>query len=701
MNEIHELLKRPFSTLPIEQKLQIKTLGRPTPHLVLTVKNRKFNSSMYNKYSWLCGCAEKNALFCFFCVLYGGEKSWTKDGYKDLVHIARSAKSHELSTIHKNNMFSYSLLGRQNIQTQLSTEYRKNLIKKNEEVAQNRYALTKIINCIRFCGAFELALRGHNEKEDSDNKGIFKELVNFSAELDHILRQHLQQSSVFKGTSKTIQNELLECMLKVFHEEVKKQIYAADYVAVIADETTDISCQFQLVVILRYIVHGTPIERFLTFANPDGHDANAISSCILREIEEFIGSDCNKLIAQSYDGAAVMSGSSNGVQVKVREKYPHAHFIHCYAHQANLILARAASIDKIVRIFFSDLTGLCAFFSQSPQRTKILDDVVKRRLPNATPTRWNFHSRSVMTVYELRSDLIEVMDIIQSDLKLETTVHQASGYRRQLSDKNFIYWLDFFYQIMPHVDIIFNQLQKRNTDAVKVKCDIKHFEKQILNIRNKISTDSDVQQDDIVDTNTAASSTKRRKLGQLQKNKRVAIEVCDTIIGQIKDRFTFTGHITAVNLFASQQFSKYSKTFPEEYLKTTVKCYPFLNVDELRTELAVIYQREELRNLSGIVPLLNIILEDNLQETFKETVKLLKLLITIPMSTTEAERRFSMLKRIKTFLRNTMSEDRLNALAVLSCEKVLINSIDNFNNRVIDIFANTKNRRMDFLPKHV
>ncbi|CAH1976546.1 unnamed protein product [Acanthoscelides obtectus] len=29
---------------------------------------------------------------------------------------------------------------------------------------------------IRFCGAFELALRGHDEKENSENRGIFKEL---------------------------------------------------------------------------------------------------------------------------------------------------------------------------------------------------------------------------------------------------------------------------------------------------------------------------------------------------------------------------------------------------------------------------------------------------------------------------------------------------------------------------------------------
>ncbi|CAH1111317.1 unnamed protein product [Psylliodes chrysocephalus] len=78
--------------------------------------------------------------------------------------------------------------------------------------------LGRPINCIRFCGA----LRGHDEKDNSENRGIFKELVNFSAELDNDLKVHIQSSKAFKDTSKTTQNELLECMLDVYQEEVRK-----------------------------------------------------------------------------------------------------------------------------------------------------------------------------------------------------------------------------------------------------------------------------------------------------------------------------------------------------------------------------------------------------------------------------------------------------------------------------------------------
>ncbi|XP_050064339.1 52 kDa repressor of the inhibitor of the protein kinase-like [Aphis gossypii] len=45
---------------------------------------------------------------------------------------------------------------------------------------------------------------------------------------------------------------------------------------------------------------------------------------------------------------------------------------------------------------------------------------------------------------------------------------------------------------------------------------------------------------------------------------------------------------------------------------------------------------------------------------------LLKILCTLPVSTATPERMFSNLKRVKSYLRNTMKEDRLNGLTMLS-----------------------------------
>ncbi len=149
----------------------------------------------------------------------------------------------------------------------------------------------------------------------------------------------------------------------------------------------------------------------------------------------------------------------------------------------------------------------------------------------------------------------------------------------------------------------------------------------------------------------------------------------------------------------ADRFEQYTVVFPEEALSRTLKAYPVLNGSKLKTELSLIYCKEEFRTCHGAVDLLQLFMENNLEEVFSETVTLLKILITTPMTTTEAERCFSTLKRIKTFLRNSMTQERLNALAMLSMEKRLVTEMTDFNQKVIEIFANQKERRAKFIFK--
>ena len=80
-----------------------------------------------------------------------------------------------------------------------------------------------------------------------------------------------------------------------------------------------------------------------------------------------------------------------------------------------------------------------------------------------------------------------------------------------------------------------------------------------------------------------------------------------------------------------------------------------------------------------------------LRAAFPTLVKLLQIALTIVVSTAKCERSFSALKRIKNYLRSTMTEQCLDDLGILSVEKDLSQklSLDN----VIDKFAShDKNR---------
>jgi len=90
----------------------------------------------------------------------------------------------------------------------------------------------------------------------------------------------------------------------------------------------------------------------------------------------------------------------------------------------------------------------------------------------------------------------------------------------------------------------------------------------------------------------------------------------------------------------------------------------------LRTELSTFYSRPEFSqdnplSGSGCLKTLNFLISYGLDTTaFKEITKALKILVTLPMTTSETERCFSTLKLIKSFLRNSMGEDRLAALGM-------------------------------------
>jgi len=697
-----EFLKINFSSLSLEQKIQIKNSGRPKPDLNLTQTTkgksrdyiRTFKTDMYNKNEWICGCETTNRLFCFPCLLFShgdAESAWNKNGIMDLGHLSQKIKKHENTQAHINAQLELQLLGKVDIRQQLDSAYRQGIQQHNDQVRKNRYVLTKIIDCIKFCGAFELALRGHDEKDDSANPGVFKGLINFSTELDIALKDHFEKSTVFKGVSKTIQNELLDCMLQVTQENIKKEISKADYVAVMADETTDVANCYQLTTVFRYVLpDGTPVERFWNFVNPPDHDALSLSQCIKTNLEQVLDKS-DKLISQSYDGASVMSGRHAGVQTLIKNDYKYAFFIHCYAHQLNLILSQATSQNQEVRVFFSNLSDISNFFSHSPQRVAILDEIVGQRVPRSSATRWNFKSRAINTVYEYRELLIECMEKIEATSKQTVTINQATGICRMLKDSKFVFWLTVFHRILPHADILYNQLQKTVTDPVQIHEAIKCFENCIQKERENL---------DSIRNEILEHTTKRRNEDPYISRNVAAKEVCDTVIIQVKERFSFTKHLNAAILFSSDKFSQFEKKFPMEQLESIVEAYPFLDKVRLQTELEIIYRRSDFRNLSGAINLLKFLIDNNLQTIFSATFNLLQIIITIPMTTAEAERNFSTLKRIKTFLRSSMNEERLSALAMLSIEKKFIDNIVNFNDEVVDKFSAIKTRRMDFIYKH-
>ena len=155
-------------------------------------------------------------------------------------------------------------------------------------------------------------------------------------------------------------------------------------------------------------------KRFIKFSDVSkDRSAAAVARFVVAQLAEL---GCRKkLIAQTCDRAAVMSGELNGLQVKVKNSAPDAIFIHCLAHKLNFVLIQAALHISKCNIFFSTLGGLSSFFTSFSKRTAVLDDMVKKRFPKLARTSWNYSSRLVGTVKENHDDLIQLFEhVIES-----------------------------------------------------------------------------------------------------------------------------------------------------------------------------------------------------------------------------------------------------------------------------------------------
>jgi hypothetical protein len=72
--------------------------------------------------------------------------------------------------------------------------------------------------------------------------------------------------------------------------------------------------------------------------------------------------------------------------------------------------------------------------------------------------------------------------------------------------------------------------------------------------------------------------------------------------------------------------------------------------------------------------------------------RILAILLTMPVSSATSERSFSAMRRIKSYLRSTMGDERLSNLSLMHVHRQIPVEID----KVLSEFINGNNRRLDF-----
>ena len=82
------------------------------------------------------------------------------------------------------------------------------------------------------------------------------------------------------------------------------------------------------------------------------------------------------------------------------------------------------------------------------------------------------------------------------------------------------------------------------------------------------------------------------------------------------------------------------------------------------------------------------------KDLLNKVVNLMKLILVMPATNSTSEQSFSALRRVKTYLRSTMGQQRLNDLLLLHVHKEITDSLD--LKEVINNFVNSEHRLQIF-----
>jgi len=160
----------------------------------------------------------------------------------------------------------------------------------------------------------------------------------------------------------------------------------------------------------------------------------------------------------------------------------------------------------------------------------------------------------------------------------------------------------------------------------------------------------------------------------------------DCILIELNDRFSDESMALSKSISA---LNPESLTFLNLDLLKPLATHLDLDHQTLGNELAVLkpmMEQSKSKTISNVLHELH-----PFASAFPTTMSLIKGGMTIPVSSTTCDRSFSKMKIIKTYLRNSMTDDRLSDLAVLAVERDIHINFE----EVIDVFAKEhKNSRI-------
>nr|XP_054761170.1 zinc finger MYM-type protein 1-like [Lytechinus pictus] len=654
-------------------------------------KNQKvyFLAKWFQTYPWLHYDEGKAGVLCFDCskaerngllhLVKVKESAFIDTGFSNWKKATQRFESHQSSECHRCAMSQLQASNKPSIGAHLSVA-----CQRQQEEA--RHSLLKIVSALRFLLRQGLAFRGHTEVD-----GNFHHLMELLRVDDDGLSSYLRRKTNF--TSPKAQEEIIDMLAREVVTKVVHGIQEDGPFAVMVDGTQDITSTEQESICFRHVDDELHInEDFVGLYELPNTKGECIASVIF-DVMTRLSLSPNNLRAQTYDGAANMQGPYNGCQAKVKESQPLALHFHCGAHISNLVLQHGVGACPIIRDAVQWVHELGVLFKRSGKYKALFKEIAfdesthvsQASIRPLCPTRWLCRLPAIVSVMDNYDVVIVSLREMSKSGSGETSV-KANGLLDRFDKGQTLLGLQMAIKPIAILEQLNSAMQARSANISGMLEAARVTTNEIRESRNEnafhtvyLTTEQKVEEYEL----EPLQLPRRRRVPQRLAGegeqytpdnpevyfRQMYFSFLDKIIMQLEERFDPSK--SGLEAYVQLEEALLGKREDLDILKR----YPEMSANILAIQLPMFLQTTGASSLHEAVEAYRKMVPE-VRALFPEVRTLMKLLLVCPVSSSECERSFSTLRRLKSWLRNTMTQRRLNAVAVCNVHCGILDQVN-------------------------
>jgi hypothetical protein len=344
-------------------------------------------------------------------------------------------------------------------------------------------------------------------------------------------------------------------------------------------------------------------------------------------------------------------------------------------------------------------------------------------LKSMCTTRWSARHKSTEALLRNFGAVIDSLCSLICNKHDSNEVRKAFELQQQL-DWPFFLTLSWWNVILSIADTGSKLLQAKSNDLFTVLSIFKNIYEQISQLRSDIRFEEICQKakEDWCNLHGLHAQDAQFKEVRIRRTKRMADEIiCDERLQDARSRYKVEVFFYAIDTICTevQQRQKgIEKTahyfgFLEPAILQKIsafqlkeKCDFLVNSFSHDLSASLGSEMENFRShyfskktdnvdepdkIDSVFNYLNFLVTNQICDVYPNVEILLRLFLTLPTSIASAERSFSVLRRIKTYMRSSLANYALNDFAILCIERAVAEKLD--MTHVIDMFSNAKSRR--------